>query len=83
MADKLMYITNDNTPSVDYNQWLKELDTQHNEQNNQNNKVPNMKLLSLQIRKRYCKTLETITINRPLSPSIFNPLTSVAEYMNI
>ena len=37
MADKLMYIPNDDTkipPSVDYNQWLKSLDTQLNEPTN-------------------------------------------------
>ena len=34
MADKLMYIPNDDTkkyPSVDYKEWLKLLDTQPNE----------------------------------------------------
>ena len=37
MADKLMYIPNGDTytPSVDYNQWLKRLDTQYNEPTNQ------------------------------------------------
>ena len=33
MPDKLMYITDDDTqkiPSIDYNQWLKRLDTQLN-----------------------------------------------------
>ena len=35
MADKLIYISNDDTqftPSVDYNKWLKRLDTQLNDQ---------------------------------------------------
>ena len=39
MADKLMYIPNDDTqnnPSVDYNQWLKSFDIQLNELTNQN-----------------------------------------------
>ena len=44
MADKLMYIPNDDTqvtPSVGYNQWLKHLDTQLNDSTNQNEiKVP-------------------------------------------
>ena len=45
MADKLMYILNEElhkiTPSVDYNSWLKCLDTQLNESTNQNSlKVP-------------------------------------------
>ena len=45
MADKLMYILNNDTkkitPSVDYNKWLKRFNTQHNEPTNQNQiKVP-------------------------------------------
>ena len=39
MDDKLMYIPNDDTqiyPNVDYNQWLKQFDTQLNESTNQN-----------------------------------------------
>ena len=39
MADKKMYIPNEDTknyPSVDYNNWLKSLETQLNEPNNQN-----------------------------------------------
>ncbi len=41
--------------SVDYNWWLKRLDTKLNERTNQNTvKVP--KLLSKRIRKRYYKT---------------------------
>ena len=39
MVDKLMYIPIDdtqNTPSVDYNWWLKRLDTKLNEPTNQN-----------------------------------------------
>ena len=39
MADKLTYILNDytqNTPSVDYSQWLKRLNIQLNEPTNQN-----------------------------------------------
>ena len=40
MADKLMYIPKIN-PFVDYNKWLKNLDTQLNEPINQNSlKVP-------------------------------------------
>ena len=35
MADKLMYIFN-NYPSVDFDQWLKRLETQTDESNNQN-----------------------------------------------
>ena len=46
------------TPSVDYNLWLKRLDTQLNELTNQ---IP--KLLSQRIRKRYNKTLGTSVIN--------------------
>ena len=44
MADKLMYIPNDNTqnyPSVDYDQWLKRWTTQLNEPAYKNSiKVP-------------------------------------------
>ena len=39
MANKLTYILNDytqNTPSVDYSQWLKRLNIQLNEPTNQN-----------------------------------------------
>ena len=41
MAGKLMYIPNDytqNNPSIDYNQWLKRLDTRLNEQTNKNSR---------------------------------------------
>ena len=51
------------TPSVDYNLWLKRLDTQLNEPTNQ---IP--KLLSQRIRKRYNKTLGTSVLNSPMSP---------------
>ena len=44
MADKLMYIPNDdaqNFPSVDYNKWLNRLNTQINKPANKNSvKVP-------------------------------------------
>ena len=43
MADKFMCIPNDDTqitPSVDYNLWLKSLNTQHNESIIKNQKVP-------------------------------------------
>ena len=47
MADKLMYnyILNDNTQNfVDFNEWLKRLDTQLNEPTNQNSRnVPKVK----------------------------------------
>ena len=39
MADKLIHIPNDDTQNyyfVDYNKWLKRLDTQLNEPTNQN-----------------------------------------------
>ena len=39
MADKFINIPNDvtqNTPSVDYNKWLKRLNTQFKKQTNQN-----------------------------------------------
>ena len=44
MTDKSMYIQNEatqNTPSVDCNRWLKRVDTELNDPNNQNlKKVP-------------------------------------------
>ena len=43
MAEKLLYITNhdkQNYPFVDYNQWLKRLDTQLNKPTNQNTLSP-------------------------------------------
>ena len=48
MADKLMYILNDDKiiPFVDYNQQLKRLDTQLIESNNQIHKPKNKKTLS-------------------------------------
>ena len=50
------------TPSVDYNQWLKRLNTQHNKPTNQNS-LTSQKLLSQRMKKRYCKTLGTDVIN--------------------
>ncbi len=52
-------------PFVDYNWWLKRLDTQLNEPTNQN---LSPQLLSQRIRKGYYKTLETsvITAQCPL-----------------
>ena len=59
MGYKLTYNPNNDTqitPSVDYNQWLKRLNTQLNELTNKNSmKVP--KVVSQQIKKRYYKTL--------------------------
>ena len=47
------------TPTVDYNQWLKRLNTQLIEATNQNSLKP-PKLLSQRRRKRYYKTLGTL-----------------------
>ena len=44
-------------PSVDYNYWMKRLNTQLNEPNNKNSH-----------KKRYYKTLGTSVINNPMSP---------------
>ena len=52
MAHKLMNIFNydsQNYPSLDYNLWLKRLDTQLNEPTNQNS-IKSPKLLSQQMR---------------------------------
>ena len=64
MADKLMYIHKDdaqNNPSVEYNQWLKRLDTQPNDPNNQKSNPQSL-------RKRYYKTLGTSALNSQMSP---------------
>ncbi len=61
MADKLMYISNDdtkNTPSVDLNKWLKLFDTQLNLPTNQI-LLKSPKLLIQQLNKRYYKSLGT------------------------
>ena len=52
-------------PSVDYNQWLKRMNTQLNEQTNQNS-LESSKLLSQRIRKRFYKTLGTSVTNSTL-----------------
>ena len=70
MADKLMYIPNKETQNctfVDYNYWLKRLDTitQLNEPTNQN-LIKALKLLSQRIRKCYYKTLGTGEIKIPM-----------------
>ena len=75
MDVKLMYIFNDNTPSVDYNQWLKHLDTHFNELTNQNS-INAPKVVKPTIRKLYYKTLGTSVINSPISPiSLILPIT--------
>ena len=56
------------TPSKDYNNWLKRLDTQLNEPTNPNSK--SSKLISQQIRKRYYKTLGTCGINSQMTKQI-------------
>ena len=50
-------MTNEITPSVDYNLWLKRLDIQLSNSNS------NSKLLSQRIRKQYYKNLGTSVIN--------------------
>ena len=62
--------------SVDYKYWLKRLDTQLNEPNNQNSR----KLLSQRIRKRYYKTLETSVINSSLFPLLLRIRPNKASY---
>ena len=58
MADKFMYIPNDDTQNytVGYNYWLNLLETQLNQPTNHNSiKIP--KVVKLTKRKRYYKTL--------------------------
>ena len=68
MADKFMYISKDYTQSsVDYNLWLKHLDTQHNEPSNQNViNVPKVIKPNI-ILKLWGKTS---VINSPMSPPL-------------
>ena len=74
MAHKLNFISNDDTLSVDYNQWLKRLDTQLNKPTNQNS-LKSPKLANQLIEKRYDKTLGTSVMNRPLYFSFLVNLT--------
>ena len=71
MADKLMYVPNDDkqiAPFVYYNQWLKRLDTQLNEPNNQNSiKFP--KVVETTNKKTCYNPLRTSAINSPMSPT--------------
>ena len=64
-----MMIHKNKIPSfVDYNYWLKHLDTQLNESTNQNSlKVP--KVVKPTNKKMLLKTLGTSVMNSPLSPS--------------
>ena len=70
MADKLMYIPNDDTQNYSLRrlQLMVEM-FKHilNESTNQNS-VKAAKLVSQRIGKRYCKTLGTSVINSPMSP---------------
>ena len=66
------------TPFVDYNYWLKRLETQLMKSTNQNPmEVP--KLLSQQIRKRYYKTSGTSVINSPMSPPLLSYMASIVK----
>ncbi len=66
MANKLMYFPKDLTPSVDYNKWLKYLDTQLNELTNKNSiKIPKVFNVKPTNKK---KTLGTSVMNSPMSP---------------
>ena len=51
------------TPSVDYNHWLKRLDTQ--------NLINLAKVVMPTIKKRYHKTFGTSVINSPMFPPSF------------
>ena len=66
MADKLMYIPNDDTqnyPYIDYNQLLKKLDTQPNEKTNKSSIR-----VSKAVKPTNKKTLGTSVIISPKSP---------------
>ena len=72
MVDLLMYITrmtHKNTPSVDYNERLKSLNSQLNKPTNQNLvRVP--KVVKQTNKKTLLKILGTSVINSPLSPPL-------------
>ena len=51
---------------VDYNEWLKRLDAQLNNENQNTTKVP--KVIKLTNKKKINKTLGTSVINSPISP---------------
>ena len=55
-------IVNKITAFIDYNQWLKRLETQLDEPTNQNS-LKLQRLISQQLRKHYFKTLGTSVIN--------------------
>ena len=70
MADKLMYIPNDDTQNYTFrrlNLLVETFKTQLNEPTNQS-PLKSPKLLSQRIRKRYYKYLGTGVINSPISP---------------
>ena len=54
------------TAFVDYNQWLKRLDTQINKATNQISKKVTKVVMTLN-KKRYNKTLGTSVVNSPMS----------------
>ena len=81
MAHKLIFIPNDDTLSVDYNQWLKRLDTQLNKPTNQNS-IKSPKLLNQRIKKRYDKTLGTSIIKKRLALFLPGESYLVLNYVN-
>ena len=80
MADKLMYIPNDDTQNYPFCKLLKHLKTQLNESTNKNSMKANKVVENQRIRKRYCKTLGTSVIIKtaqcPLPPDLLLNSTS-------
>ncbi len=71
MADKIMYISNDDIEisfSVVCNEWMKRLDTKLDKPTNKNS-IKDTKVLNKRIKKRYYKTLGTSLITSPMTPS--------------
>ena len=79
MADKLMYISNDNTQNYPFCRVKLVVETL--EQSTNHNSLKSPKLLSQRIKKLYYKTLGTSAINSPLSPIFlaFNPYKQMSQ----
>ena len=69
------------TPSVDYNQGLKRLDTELNIPTKQNS-INDPKVVGQRIRYRYYKTLGTSVIKQPNVPSLPPGITLLQKTWN-
>ena len=85
MADKLMYIPNDdkqNHPSEDYNYWLKRFDAQVNESTNQNT-IKSPKLFSQRIEKEsVIKNYGDYCNKQPIVPFLLEYFMYLSLFLN-